>query len=42
MHSPSKDGVELFASSRNLQHTLALLTEFMCGLKAAACRLKVS
>jgi hypothetical protein len=39
VYSPTKDGVELFAASRNFQHALSLLPKFMSGLEAASCRL---
>lgn len=39
-HSPSEHRVELLASGRDLEHALALLTELMRSLEAAASRLQ--
>lgn len=39
MHPPSKDSVELFATSRDLQNTLTLLAKLVCRLEASSRRL---
>jgi hypothetical protein len=35
LHSPSENGIELLATSRDLEHTLSLLTKLMSSLEAA-------
>jgi hypothetical protein len=39
MHSPSQDSIELFAARRDFKNAFSLLAKFVCGLKAASCRL---
>jgi hypothetical protein len=40
LHSPSENGIELLTASRDLEHTLSLLTKLMSSLEAATGRLR--